>query len=228
MISIRFFLQTLKYSFIKILILVLIISIGCSEKDDKETIVDNDNDTGNTDQATFTDLRDGQIYNIVEIGEQMWFAENLNYNTGNSWCYDDEPSNCETYGRLYDWQTAIIACPEGWHLPSDEEWIILINFLGGEDVAGGSMIGEIGWLNSSNSIGKNSSGFTGLPGGYRLFFGDYTNISISGHWWTSSEDNHNEIVARFRSLNNLPDISNNIGTNVIGKSLGLSCRCLKD
>jgi uncharacterized protein (TIGR02145 family) len=98
-----------------------------------------------TGQTTFTDPRDGQTYNIVQIGNQTWFAENLNYATGNSWCYDNNDSNCNIYGRLYDWQTALTACPSGWHLPSDAEWTVLTDYLGGDTVAGLKMKNTTGW-----------------------------------------------------------------------------------
>ncbi len=65
----------------------------------------------------------------IIIGNQCWMAENLNHEVGNSWCYNDNPSNCNIYGRLYDWQTAMIACPQGWRLPSVEDWNSLRNYL---------------------------------------------------------------------------------------------------
>jgi hypothetical protein len=103
--------------------------------------------------TSITDPRDGQIYPTVEIGDQCWLQKNMNYATGNSWCYDNNTANCATYGRLYDWETVMNGtsssnavpsgvqgiCPPGWHVPSDAEWTILTDYLGGEGVAGGNM-----------------------------------------------------------------------------------------
>ncbi len=92
------------------------------------------------DAGIFTDHRDGKCYKWIKIGSQIWMAENLNYlSSSGSWCYDDLISNCNIYGRLYDWETAMTACPIGWHLPSSEEWESLTLYLGGKKVAGGKM-----------------------------------------------------------------------------------------
>jgi len=124
---------------------------------------------------TFTDARDGKNYFSVKIGEQTWMAENLNYNANGSKCYYNE-DYCAIYGkRLYDWTTAMMACPEGWHLPSKGEWETLMTVVGRES---GYFKATSGW------DGTDEYGFSALPGG---FAHDGFIYVSGGYWWSSSE-----------------------------------------
>lgn len=177
--------------------------------------------------SEFIDSRDGITYKTVVIGTQTWMAENLNYITGNSWCYDNSTTNCSTYGRLYDWNTALTACPAGWHLPSSAEWNTLSNYLGDFiSQVGGKMKSVIGW-SSPNTGATNQSGFTGLPGGIRSSSnGFFIDNNTKGYWWSSTEQisigNSNAFIRRL-------DYSNsNINSTNTNKQNGVSCRCIKD
>ena len=80
----------------------------------------------------FRDIRDGQVYKIVTIGDQVWMAKNLNYEMAGSYCYSNNASNCMRYGRLYTWNAAMNACPDGWHLPTYDELVSLIDYASGQ------------------------------------------------------------------------------------------------
>ncbi len=173
----------------------------------------------------FTDSRDGQTYNTLQIGTQCWMAENLNYVTGNSWCYGNNSSNCDVYGRLYDWVTACNSCPSGWHLPTDAEWTVLTDYLGGESVAGGKMkeAGFTHW-NSPNTGATNSSGFTALPGGRRDWGdGAFNLLGNYALFWSATEIDASNAWSRSLYHTNA-DVYRN-GSN---KSFGFSVRCVKD
>jgi uncharacterized protein (TIGR02145 family) len=177
----------------------------------------------------FTDSRDGKIYKTVQVGSQKWMAENLNYETSNSWEYSNNFANGNIYGRLYTWDVALTACPDGWHLPSDSEWTILTEFLGGSDVAGGKMkeAGTSHWL-SPNTGATNSSGFLALPGGNVAYDGSFSDLGILGCWWSSSYSNNNEnyIQSRFLFYD-----KNNVRHDIVFTTdydYGVSIRCIKD
>jgi uncharacterized protein (TIGR02145 family) len=170
--------------------------------------------------SSLTDSRDGQTYSLVEIGTQCWMAENLNYSTGTNWCFDNNPSNCVTYGRLYDWHTAISACPDGWHLPSDSEWQVLVDYLGGDAVAGGKMKTVSGW-STPNAGATNESGFSALPGGNRL--GNFNELGIQGYWWTGTA-----VDADFAWYRSIYYGLTGVGRTDYYKTAGFSCRCVKD
>jgi len=169
-----------------------------------------------------TDTRDRQIYSTIQIGSQCWLQRNMNYKTGISWCYDNITSNCETYGRLYDWETAMKVCPSGWHLPDDEEWTMLVTYLGGEKSAGRTLKSTSGWKDNGN--GDNSSGFTAIPGGRRDYYGRYDDLTKNSGFWTSTQA-PTESAAWFRLLYyGYKDV----GSFNNGKTDGYSVRCLKD
>jgi uncharacterized protein (TIGR02145 family) len=196
---------------------------------------------------------DGNIYHKVSIGTQIWLTENLrttHYRNGDSiplvitdaqwktlttgaWCnYDNLPSNAKTYGRLYNWHAVNDSrglCPEGWHVPSDNEWNSLALFLGGESVAGGKMktTGTIEQGNGSwyapNTGATNSSGFTGLPGGYRINYGNYYSIGNVAYFWSSSD------TTLLNSWNFVLDANNeNLIRHYNFQTNGFSVRCIKD
>jgi uncharacterized protein (TIGR02145 family) len=187
---------------------------------------------------------EGNKYRTIAIGTQIWTAENLKstrYNDGtdipfvpdvNPWASLKTPGYCwynndsVGYGAIYNWYAVNTGklCPEGWHVPTDEEWTILTDYLGGKSVAGG-MIKETGtshWL-SPNTGASNESGFTGLPSGYRNYAGGFNDISYYGFWWTSTEWSstsawYRDVFYNYFSV----DRSNS------NKKSGANVRCLKD
>ena len=173
--------------------------------------------------STFTDQRDGKTYKTVQIGDQTWMAENLNYEAKTGcWAYDNNGSNTEIYGYLYDWETAKKVCPSGWHLPSNNEWGTIVTFLGEYEIAGGKMKSKIGW-NSPNKGATNASGFTALPSGGRDENGRFNGIGNMSLWWSSTE--HDTSNARGRLVDYK---ASHVGTFNTNKVLGISVRCVKD
>ena len=201
---------------------------------------------------TVTDI-DGNIYETVQIDDQLWMAENLkvtHYNNGDPityiaseeyWgsmdegqyaVYNDDPINTNIYGNLYNW--AVIGdirgvCPIGWHVPSDDEYTVLTDFLGGESVAGGKMkeAGLEHWAYYNDQISleaTNESGFTGLPAGHRnTNTGDYIYMGFYGYFWSSTENGSELAWRRY-----LFDYSSGVARDTFGKPNGFSIRCLKD
>jgi uncharacterized protein (TIGR02145 family) len=111
--------------------------------------------------------------------------------------------------------------PAGWHIPSDLEWSVLIEFLGGENVAGSKMKNTEGWVDVGN--GSNTSGFSGLPGGYRNFNGAFGFFFTDGYWWSSTEDIDGK--AWYRNLYYFKNIATR---NSDPEAVGFSVRCIKD
>jgi len=177
-------------------------------------------------KGTLTDTRDGKVYKTVKIGEQVWMAENLNYEAEGSKCYYNEPDYCKKYGRLYNWNTAKTACPSGWHLPDTTEWQTLVDFAGGR-IAGKYLKATNGW--NENGNGEDKFGFSALPGGLRGSIGGFSDVGYLGYWWSSSEY-YNKYVnssnlaynkRMFYDFESIPYSSS-------GKNSLYSVRCLQD
>ncbi len=201
--------------------------------------------------GTPTVTYEGQTYNTVQIGTQCWFKENLNVGTMipgsqemvdngiiEKYCYDDDPANCATYGSLYQWSEMMQydtvqgtqgICPTGWHIPTDAEWTVLTDFLGGEYIAGGKMkaTGTIeagtGLWYAPNEGATNSSGFTALPAGYRHYSGNFFSLGFNTLFWSSTEYDSSNAWDRLL----LFDFAN-VNRDDVSKGSGFSSRCVKD
>ena len=216
-----------------------------------------------------TDSRDGKTYRTVKIGDQLWMAENLNYaytgvpykygsytSDSTSWCYGNDPANCDTYGRLYTWAAAMDSvgkwstngkgcgydqacyptypvrgvCPEGWHLPSNDEWEALIVAVDGSiteytdlNTAGSKLKSLTGWEASSGITNEDAFGFSALPAGYRVNNGNYYNEGNYAFFWSSTEYFSYDAYYMYLFYN-----IDNAYLDGYDKNYGLSVRCLKD
>lgn len=203
--------------------------------------------------GTMKDPRDGKTYRTVKIGNQVWMAENLDfdYNVGSakSYCYEDKPENCQKYGRLYTWSAAMDSaalfstggqgcgkgkncttvedvrgvCPEGWALPTIEDWTDLFKALGGQAVAGEKLKSNQGWNN--NGDGTDDISFTAIPAGNEDCFGtgQYYNMGDHAFFWSSSENS--DLFAYQMYLGSY--YKNSWLESRFSKSCGYSVRCIK-
>ncbi|MDD5943010.1 FISUMP domain-containing protein [Fibrobacter sp.] len=206
----------------------------------------------NCEYGTVLDDRDGQIYKTVKIGDQWWMAENLNYETDNSFCFKDSAEYCEKYGRLYTWAAAMDSagtwstngkgcgfsdfyktcsptypvrgvCPEGWHLPTQTEWNTLFTAVGGQSTAGQKLKAASGWNAFSSITNEDTFGFSALPAGYRDDCGDYYDVGYGAYFWSSTEGNSSRAyLVNLYYGNDYADLYYN------GKNYGRSVRCVKD
>ena len=181
--------------------------------------------------SSMKDPRDGKTYKTVKIGKQVWMAENLNYDIKHSYCYDDDPENCEKYGRLYTWVAANYVCPEGWHLPTKEEFEILMSNVGGIETAGKMLKSKQGWdsyehefehaLQDGNGIDK--YGFNVLPAGDRYYDYDFYRAGKNAYFWCATESGENHAY-----LLDLYYASEHAFLDDGLKDFAASVRCLRD
>jgi uncharacterized protein (TIGR02145 family) len=196
-------------------------------------------------------------YECVRIGNQEWMTRNLDverFRNGDliphiksnkewdeagdngepAWCYyDNNPENGKKYGKLYNWFAIVDTrglAPEGWHVPSDEEWTILEDFLGGKDIAGHKLKSVEGWEEWENEYGKiqngngdNSSGFNVLPIGNRSCDGSFNDGRGRPFFWSAMEVDNYDAWLQYLYNNN-----GNVIWYAIDKRYGFSVRCLRD
>jgi uncharacterized protein (TIGR02145 family) len=188
-------------------------------------------------------LHEGYGYSTVQIGDQCWFSENCRYLPEVSpsyavsetspyyYVYGYEGTdvaaaqatyNYSTYGALYNWPAVMTEgiCPSGWHVPSDGEFTELTDFLGGTGVAGYAMKSTSGW--NSNGNGSNSSGFNGLPGGFRYEWEGFYNMGAYGIWWSASES------GSYSWAREMYEGWDTVGRGSPNRNRGFSARCVRD
>lgn len=166
------------------------------------------------------DLRDEQEYKTIQIGSQLWMAENLQYETfTGSWCFNDSIENCEKMGRLYNWYAAQTACPAGWHLPDQDDWNQLLSFVGSNP--GDQLRSTSGWNSGHN--GLNTFGFNAFPAGFRHDYGSYSSSDSYAYFWSANSYDV-EMGWSYLMFYNRSDVERNF----LLKDNAFSVRCLRD
>ena len=156
----------------------------------------------NAEYGTLADSRDGKMYKTVKIGNLTWMAENLNFDnsatatgsTDSSFCYDGIPANCTKYGRLYQEYAATAVCPEGWRLPTADDWRDLTTTAKSEFGDNNGSLRAVGqWEDTifgDNITATNASGFSALPAGYRAKTGECDGEGTKAYFWGEDNMNH--------------------------------------
>ncbi|MCL2688298.1 MAG: fibrobacter succinogenes major paralogous domain-containing protein [Chitinispirillia bacterium] len=167
------------------------------------------------------DSRDGKEYRYVKIDNKKWMAENINFETGESWCYGDDESNCGEYGRLYSWDAAMKACPAGWRLPGREEWANLFSYAGDHGEASRKLKSQTGWRDDIN--GTDEFGFSIMPSGLRLPDGIFRDMRGGAYWWSATEEGSGSAWSRHAGwvFGMIDEYSDN-------KEHGFSVRCIQE
>lgn len=204
-------------------------------------------DDDSNDLLTVKDI-DGNVYKVVKIGNQYWMAENLkvtHYNDGSlisnvkssiewgnlttgAWCdFENDVLYGETYGHLYNGYTVTNSkglAPKGWHVPTDEDWAKLVEYLGSGDIAGARLKekGYLHWI-YPNSNATNDTGFNGIAGGSRRYSGEYDDLGEYANFYSSTEENSSNLY--YRALYFNAPLVNRRGYD---KNYGFSIRCIKD
>jgi len=181
-------------------------------------------------KTQFCDVRDSKTYVQVTISSQTWMAENLNYASGGkcgngSTTSDGNTSTCNTYGRLYNWNTAISVCPAGWHLPSKDEWEQLLASVG-KNVSGTMLKTKSGWEAATNAgNGNDQFGFSALPSGTATSDGsNFSGIGSNTYWWSATEGTTTSTATAVYLYNT----TNDVRFDTYGRGTYFSVRCIKN
>ena|GEM_PF-1961534 len=196
---------------------------------------------GGGNENTFTDARDGKVYNWVQIGTQIWMAENLSYNLAGSRAYNDDEAKAAIYGRLYTWGQANEggACPAGWHVPSMAEWETLISYIETNSAVYGNVAKALAsqdyWTEwflptypfpGSNPALNNSSGFNARPAGwYSYAWNAYDGETFRTEFWSSDPGDFLEELPNYVGI--IWDVDH-VFTALGSPNDGLSIRCIKN
>jgi len=224
----------IKFISLAVAVAAMAFAFSCSSDDGENEVGSSSSSVNGGSSGSL--VYEGQTYKTVKIGEQVWFAENLNYNVSGSKCYgeggevydhesddyitllDSEvQANCDIYGRLYNWATAMALdpscnstscsdeiqpkhrgiCPEGWHIPSNADWDKLYRYVDGDigmsspyssSTAGKHLKASTGWHPYEGIENLNTHEFSALPSGYGGADGDFTTVGRYGWWWSSNEN----------------------------------------
>ena len=201
-----------------------------------------------TDENCFKDARDGQTYKMVKIGDQVWMAQNLNYQAENSWCGGGrhetmEEGDCAIYGRLYTWAAAMGksedecgcyhdcttlgtgnvqgVCPNGWHVPAQSEWEELFGVVGGTTTAGLKLKTKTGWIGEGN--GTDDYGFSALSAGIAHYGGFFEGLGRKAYFWSASQFSKDYAYCTSFSFHNYASLYHDYS-----KDYSFSVRCVKD
>lgn len=226
-----------KRLFITLISFILLLSLNYSCKNSE-----------NNNSGSYVEDVDKIRYKTIKIGSQIWMSENLKVtrfsngdpiplvtenidweeaNSGSYCYYQNDIKYDDIYGKLYNWRAVNDPrglCPDGWHIPTDGEWQLLSDYLGGNEIAGNKMkeVGSKNWEYPNNGA-SNVSGFTALPAGGRDEFGEFIIDKYGGHWWSITEDGDIDIWVRSIYFG-----YGSILRDSYHKNCGFSVRCIKN
>jgi len=198
-------------------------SVESSSSETPESSSDKSSSSKKKNEDIFVDSRDNQTYKVVRIGTQTWFAQNLNYGGVKGYCPVGNPENCEKYGKLYEFDDAVKACPPGWHLPTLDEFRQLVDYVGKRSAV--MLMADTGWTERDDilpHVGIDKFGFAVLPAGTKLT-GGYDTVGYAAYIWTATDTAGSAYGASF--FQNFAEVM--IGTYGLENGWAMSVRCLE-